>query len=151
MTTLADIRAAVKTLLASVTDIGVVQDYERYAKARSEFKEFYVTGGKVHGWFFQRKSKKENRPYLGRVEVVNEWRIRGFMSLDDENESEKTFDNLIEAIFNKFKTDDTLGGIIDTMVVNNNMIMALLNSQPVMFSGVLCHSAELQFYTRHYE
>ena len=150
-TTLANIRTQIKAKLDGITGIGVVNDYERYAKSQSEFKGFYLDTDKILGWHIRRVNKKETRPYLGRWVIVNEWRLRGYMSIDDAAASEKTFDDLIESIGDAFKADDTLTGTIDTMVVNNDTGITLLKSQPVMLAGVLCHAAELQLYTRHYE
>lgn len=151
MTTLATIRAAIKSKLEGVTGIGQVHDYERYSKNTGDFKTFYLDTNKILGWHIRRLSNKQTRPYLGRWVIVNEWRLRGFRSLDDSAATEKTFDDLIEAITTAFKADDTLGGVIDTMVLDNGTGISLLKSQPVMLAGILCHAAELQLFTRHYE
>lgn len=150
MPTLTALKTKIKEKLEGVTGIGNVYDYERYANKTSEFKTLYVNSGKINGWHFRRTKRKDTQPYIGRREIVQEWTIRGFISLDDAGETEKTFDALIDNIIDAFFADDTLGGIIDTMIVNNNIGIQLLNSQPVMFAGVLCHSAELQFSTRHF-
>ena len=153
MVALADIRAAIVAKLEGVANIGAVNDYERYAKKLSKFKSFYVTSGKVHGWHFRRISKRVISPALGEVKVTNRWRITGYMSLEDKLSSEKTFDDLVEAVMAAFLADETLGGVVGATVDDDDGTAALQldDSGPVMFAGVLCHSARLTLKTIHWE
>jgi hypothetical protein len=83
--------------------------------------------------------------------VLNKWRISGFLSLDDANQSEIVFDNLVEAVCDAFRADETLGGLIAGTVMDNPNVAGIQveDSGPVMFAGVLCHSARLVLYTWH--
>jgi len=74
------------------------------------------------------------------------------MSLDDADSTELTFDTLIESIRDAFRDDDSLGGLIFSTVIDNKSNQAGVQvdeTAPVLFAGVLCHSARLSLTTRH--
>jgi hypothetical protein len=128
----------VKTILAAVSGIGVVHDYERYAVEASALKALFVTGGRLHGWTITR----ERTPSVYRTNVQTERRhrfiIRGYYALDDSAASEKTFQDLVEAVEAAFRTNDTLNG---TAEVAGPLQVERVG--PVLFAGVLCHYVEL--------
>lgn len=153
MPTLAQIREAIRVKVAAVAGIGIVHDYERYAAAQSEFKALFLSAGQVRGWLVRHLGLREQAPYIGRTVIDHGWQIRGYMALDDSAATEKTFDNLVEAIVLAFRNDDSLGGLIATMNPEDQSFSGVReeDSGPVMFAGVLCHSARLALTTRHYE
>lgn len=155
MTLLADIRAAIVTRLESVTDIGLVHDYQRYATNAAEMAALYQTTigttKQIRGWWVSRIATAEGSPALGRYTVTHTWRIHGYMGLDDAAESEKTFDELVELVRDTFRQDDNLGGVVDSTVLDEGAGLQLDEQAPVVFAGVLCHAARLTLRTRHHE
>jgi hypothetical protein len=152
MTTLADIRAAILAKMQGIANIGQVHSYERYSKQQSEFLQLYKTGAQILGWNLRRGRRAEISTYMGRTMITNEWEIKGFMSLDDSGESELAFDVLLEAIGDAFRDDITLGGVIETTIKEDGTAgIQLEDSGPVMFNGVLCHSARMKLNTIHYQ
>lgn len=151
MPTLDQIRNAIAAKIAAVPDSGKVHSYERFAKGEKDFRALYEHGGQVRGWNIRRLTKAETSPALGTYNVLNKWRISGFISLDDAGQSEIVFDNLVEAVCDAFRTDETLGGLIAGTVMDNPNVSGIQveDSGPVMFAGVLCHSARLVLYTWH--
>lgn len=151
MPTLDDIRNAIVTTIATVPNIGHVHGFERFAKAEKDFRTLYESGGKILGWNVRRISKTETSGAIGRWSVTNKWLIKGFMGLDDSGNSEPIFDRLIEAIGDAFRIDETLGGVVDSTVLENPNVAGIQveDAGPVMFAGVLCHSARLALFTRH--
>lgn len=154
MPTEASVRAAIKAKVQGVTNIGVVHDYERYANAMNEFRTLYqadIAGVKqVRGWYIRRMTRRESSDYQGRHEVILGWRVQGFMSLDDASASEKTFDSLVETLVDAFRADETLGGAVDSSIVGEDAGLQIEDTGPVMFGGVLCHSARGRLMTRHF-
>ncbi|MBW8034220.1 MAG: hypothetical protein FVQ79_00705 [Planctomycetes bacterium] len=150
---LADVRAAIKTKIGAVAGITAanVHDYERFDKDIKGMREFYEVSGKINGWFIRRIRTSERSPYEGRWIVVSRWRIQGYYSLVDSNATEKTFDDLVEAIRDAFRTDETLGGIIDSTVEGNEAGIQVEDSGHVILTGVLCHSVRLALNTRYQE
>lgn len=155
MTAVATIRAAILAKLQGIADIGKVNDFERYADQTSALKAQYVAtiaaSDQLRGWNIRRVATKEVFVDTGRWSAHVDWRIRGFMALNDANSSEKTFDDLIEAIRDAFRADDTLGGTILTCIdpSSNQAGIQVIESKPVLFAGVLCHSVQLGLFTQY--
>ncbi|WP_119301139.1 hypothetical protein [Dongia deserti] len=151
MATLTQIRDAIKAKLEAIPGIGVVHKYERLATRVADLKALYVTGGQLRGWHIRRTATNEVSPTLGSYVIDHRWQIRGFMAIDDSAESEIAFDNLIEAIRDAFRADETLGGLIKgTQVPPPTIGVQLIEHGPVMFADVLCHGARLNLATRHF-
>lgn len=148
---LATIRAAIAAKLGGVAGIGQVHDYERYAKTNNELAALYASGGRLLGWHFYREATAEEDLNNGEVRRLHRWKIRGFMSLDDADETGILFDDLVETIATAFRIDPTLGG---ACLANKNLDQEFGPSgiqvesiTPVMFANVLCHRAELVLIT----
>lgn len=149
MVALADIRAAIAATLRAVPNIGVVHDHEPYLKTEAKLRELYVEGGLLLGWHFRRVATREVSPAIGRAIERHAWQIRGFMAFNDAGTSEVAFDDLIEAIRDAFRADETLGGAAST-IDDEAAGIQVEDSGPVMFCGVLCHSARLALTTTNY-
>ncbi|WP_153117371.1 hypothetical protein [Rhodocyclus tenuis] len=151
MSYLGEVREAIAVLLRGIPDIGRVHDYERYAKSLDELKSLYVAeisgAPQLRGWFVRRTGATESEPFVGRRDVRHAWEIRGYMALADAMASEKAFDELIEEVRDGFRADNTLGGVVTSVAPDGEQI-ALVESGPVLFAGVLCHGGRLRFTTQ---
>ena len=161
--TLADTRLALMTLLQAVPAVGHVHARERYNNSDSGFKALYLythsdpsaddfaDASHIRGWYLRRNATAESNTN-GRVLNEHTWLIRGFMSFKDEIASELIFDDLVERIRAAVRGSDgalmtagTLGqGVMQTRGVQ------VASVGPVMFAGVICHSAALEFTTRNW-
>lgn len=155
--TVEQLRAAIKAKLSGVAAMGQVHDYERFFKDPSKMLTLYKssaqTGDRIYGWNIRRVATPELLVSTGRNYRDVAWRLRGFMSIDDADASEKKFDVQIEAICDAFRADQTLGGLCDTQFQEENGNQAgvqVEESEPVLFCGVLCHGARLGLITRVY-
>lgn len=141
----APIRAAIVAKLKSVAGIGQVFGYERYAKTDKDFRELYAANDRVLGWHVRRVARREDAQFN---EVMTDWELRGFMSLEDATASELAFDDLVDSICDAWRADPTLDGLVlyprDTALV----VPELADAGPALFAGVLCHSARLKLTTR---
>lgn len=156
MATVAQIRAAILAKLQGVSGVGKVHDYERFAAREADFQALYkyeVSSGvyRILGWHFYREATREVDLNNGEVRLLHAWRIQGFMGFDDADASGKLFDDLIETIRAAFRTDRTLGGLVDDIKDMNQeegpagvQVDAI---EPVMFAGALCHRARLSLLT----
>ena len=154
MSTLAQIRAAIVAKLSGVAGIGVVNDFERYAREASKFKTFYQASptARLLGWHVRNVATRELLVDTGRHLVDHTWNLRGFMAIDDADGSEKLLDDLVELARDAFRLDDTLGGTVSSCNTGRDEEIGLqkIDSGPVMFAGVLCHSVRLKLTTRDY-
>jgi len=116
MPTLDEIRVAIAEKIFNLDPSVAVHQYERYTKNASDLVAMYKSGSdgdaRLHGWHVRRFATREELVAVGEWSIWHSWRIRGFMSLDDADESEKLFDTEIEAIRDSFREDETLGGLV---------------------------------------
>jgi hypothetical protein len=147
------IRDAIKNVMLGVADVGVVHTYERYSNSLDVLKVLYVSNGQLRGWYIRLLKTQRASPSRGRTAILHTWRIRGFMALDDAATSELTFDALIESLQEAFNAHETLDGLVGATSFPDQHVDGLQrdDSGPVMFAGVLCHSAVLTLNTLHNE
>lgn len=145
-------RAAICDLMRSVPDIGVVHDYERYAADLSRLKALYFSPAHqdLRGWFVRRARVRETGILQPRFLEVTNWQIRGFMSLDDDAQSELAMDDLVEALRDAFRANPTLNGTVTKIGLlppTSERGLQLEDSGPVLFGGVLCHGVKFALTT----
>lgn len=148
-------RAAIVATMQAVPDVGVVHDRERYAATHAALRALYVVdtaaGEQLRGWHVRRLAFRVERNGANRRRVFTTWRIRGFMALQDAAESELVFDALVDAVRAALDTDSSLGGAVMSTLHDGEPGPQLDSSGPVMFAGVLCHSADLRLITETLE
>ncbi len=148
MSAIDDIRAAIAAVIAQVSGAGQVHAFEPYGKGNEAFHRAYASAdGKLLGWHVRRVATKETRPDLARVVTTHRWRVRVFMALAEGGASELEFDRLIEAVRDAFRADETLGGVVFDTRTPEVAGLQVDESLPVLFAGVLCHSANCTLYT----
>ena len=131
-----EIRAGIKSVLEAVEDIGKVHDYDRWTVDWAKFIELFkdTASKRILGWEITRKNVKEDetsvRPHV--------YVIRGYMGLKDEDETEKTFNTLVEDVCAAFRADKRLGG---GALGHDFIQVETLDVRT--FGSVLCHYAEL--------
>lgn len=132
--------AAVKSTLQGVANIGNVHDYVRWHKDwPNMLTMFKVTSptSQIRTWDISRKSTSETEKACRTNLRVHDFRIRGFMSLDDSAATEKTFQTLLEAVAAAFRNKPTFSGTV--LIVDP---LQIENVDHVMVGDVLCHMAE---------
>lgn len=150
------VRAALVALLAAVPGVGHVHSYERYAKEEAKFRDLYLyqpPGGEksLRGWHVRRVATFSKTSGVGRRIEAHTWRVRGYMALSDAASSETVFDGLIEAMRAAVDDNPNLGGLCEPNLNDDGADgLQLLDSAPVLFCGVLCHSATLELKTWSY-
>lgn len=151
--TLEQIRAAIVGKMTAIESLGRVHTFQRYDKNLGGLESLYraeIDGvEQIRGWYVTRVATTEESPALGRYIATHTWQIRGFLSLNDAAQSEIVMDGLIEQLRDAFRTDETLGGVVDTTVLDDGAGLQLDEQLPVMFAGVLCHLARCTLRTRH--
>lgn len=150
MSTLTEIRTAIVATLEAISDIGVIHNHEPYLKTEAKLRDFYLSGGTIKGWHVRRIATRETAPFIGQKEEAVTWRIWGVQAFSDDGSSEIAFDGSIEAIRDAFRADETLGGRIARTGNEDVTGIQVEQSGPVMFCGVLCHSASLLLVTEQY-
>ena len=137
---LATIRTQLKVILEGVTGIGIVHDYERHAKDWSTYLSFYKKPGTsvINGWQITRRATREEEHAATQTYRFHTMVIHGFYSLDDSAASEKTFQDLIEAISTAIRQNATLNGAAFHALPPNIAVV-----EQRMFGDVLVHYCEM--------
>jgi len=104
-----------------------------------QFLDLYkTTGNKIHAWTITRVKTEEETETGSHTSRIHYFRIRGLYGLKDEDETELTFQSLIESICAAFRSNYGLGGqAADNSPVHVDLV------ETRMFGNVLCHYAEL--------
>lgn len=143
-------REAIRDLMLTVPEIGVVHAYERYASDMAKLKSLYGWQDQLRGWFIRRASVKEVGIALPRHLEVTRWQIRGVLALGDAGATELVMDELIEGVRDVIRANPTLNGTVTKtglLQANAERGLQLEDFGPVLFAGVLCHGARLSLTT----
>jgi hypothetical protein len=160
--TLADTRTALQSLLGAVPAVGVVHPCERYASSEQGFKQAYqythadptaddfAADPHIRGWYIRRTATAETTSN-GRILNEHTWLVRGYLSFKDAISSELIFDELVERMRDAVRVDGSLGlpGLIGSGPFEERGVQ-VANAGPVLFAGLLCHSAALEFKTHNW-
>jgi non-ribosomal peptide synthetase component F len=144
--------------LNSVPNIGTVHGYQRYADRENQLATLYQHEGKLHGWFVRRASVVEKSLTRGINTEQTTWLIQGYLALHDAVASELEFDALLDAIRAVFRTDafdvwrtlsndKSINVVYTDQPAKEQLGFAVVETMPVLFAGVLCHSAQCQLIT----
>ena len=139
------IRTVIAAVLAGL-DAGPVHQFERYMKEKRSLVDAYTAGDRLQGWYIQRRSFLTANPQPdGTVLVTTRWRIRFFMALKDDDKSELIFDDLLDAALAATAESSELQKVVRRL----SQPLRLEEEGPVLFAGVLCHSADMSLESEH--
>ena len=133
----ATIRASTKALMDTVTGIGMVHDYSRWAADEQALRTLFqkVANGPLHGWEITRRGFQEVRITGDKYKITHDYLIVGHYAIRDSAASEKLFNVIVDAVNQKFldtKLPSTEGHTLPKVTIKE-----------WMFAGVLCHRVEM--------
>jgi hypothetical protein len=101
---LPDIIAAVTARVAAVPSAKNVYSYAREAKDPKVFQDLFKdqAKGKLHTWMITRQGTKAIDDGVGAYRRIHEIAIMGYMALNDKENSEATFQGIVEDVCNAF-------------------------------------------------
>ena len=156
---------AIAAELEAVEDIGRVHLYQRYAADLSKYLDFFRWAApdgrsQIRGWVVTRESAREglgsaasSQPGgfvpAGVNRRAHTFLLFGVMGLEDEAQSETIFQDLVEAVCDRFRDNRALR-LLDPE--GNPKVATLERLQPPRldsvevrrFGAVLCHAAEVR-------
>ena len=144
----AAIRTQVKAILQGVANIGQVHDYDRWEIDWDDFLVLFKStiGGtdQIRGWTIHSQSEVSSYPGTNNVgQFEHLFLLRGYMSLKDASATEKTFDDLVEAVQKAFLGNYTLNG--SAMNAEPSQVVV---KEVRQLSDVIVHYAEIQLRVR---
>lgn len=154
----ADVRAIIKAEMDGVTNIGIVHDYERWAVQWPDFLDKFKTTigatAQIRGWTIMCRGWRDEvtgfRASKNEANIFREYRfvVRGFMSLNDADETEHTAIALTEAVCNRLNTSVQLHDL--GRAWGYVPLCSLSIFEPRMFGNVLCHYSEIEQVVREH-
>ncbi len=142
-----NIRDELYAILSGVAlpDLGQVHDYKRWAVLRRDYLNLYQKDGQIRGWDIEagpfRVEQVEMRGSTPRVLRTRTFYVNGFLSWNDESESEKTAEELALVVADAIDGDEVLHqwcGYYHTAPVQ------LVAFEPRLIGNVLVHYIRLQ-------
>ncbi len=140
------VRAAIKTLIESVSNVGLVYDLQPFADTWdifiARFKTTISSVNMIRGWTISCEAiLTQGFVATGSRDTGNEhdyeYRIRGYQSFDFDTDTENAFLAIILLVMAALD-----GGIVSGTVFNADLAQ-LTSYTPRVFGGVLCHVAEI--------
>jgi len=144
------IRAQAAAILGAVSGIGVVHEYQRMAATWEKFLDLFKdSNNKINGCVITRTSRVNRQITLGQKEIAHIMALRFYMGLNDADETETTFQALVDAAVDTFQDNDyeTLNDTCLTTHPDWGPMNGAVGLQADiidtrMFGSVLCHFAE---------
>lgn len=149
MSTLAERRLQIKTILSTVAGIGRVHEYERWAKDITKFKALYQdSDNRINGWTITRQASGQREGASMTVETSDLFVIRGYYGVEDDAASELVFQELVENISIAFRSAWNLNGYAESLspdfgpgAVGSGVQVRVVDYR--LFFGILVHYCEL--------
>ena len=144
---LATVRTKIADLIGAVTGIGKVHEYERYTHDWKQYQKLFTKNDKVNVWQIERPTftryvHATTGPTSGVERVIHDFIIRGFYGLSDELASEKTFQDLVESVCQKFRGYPDLDSTAEMIKMSfSNPITGAIRKE--YLGAVLCHMVEI--------
>lgn len=151
---------AISAELAAVTHVGRIHKYQRWAPDLGRYIEHFKWGApdgrdQIRGWLLTRESAREDLGSFasgvpggfipaGVNRRVHTFLLFGLMSLQDDAASELAFQDLIEDVCGRFRTNNALrlGGAVPSLERISPPQVDRIDLRA--FGGVLCHTAEIR-------
>ena len=131
----ATMRALVYGLVAGVSNVGQVHDYERWANDWTTYLDRFKTtisgSDVVRGWTITCAGWTQDHGVRSYI-----YKVRGYFGLDDSAASEKTAIGIVEDVCEALNTSSDFDDV---------EAAELSIFEPRLFGSVLCHYAEITF------
>ena len=156
MSRISDVSDAIKAVLEGVENIGGVVDYEfipNDTKGGDQgVRDLFTFYGKIRGVQFYciadvtLSTGAGPDPYP--KTTVWTWNFDVYVELEEFGEtSTRDINDLVEAIQDALLVDETLGGTITDMIVDDEVGAQRVDTDTVNFFGVMCHQVTLALQT----
>ena len=136
--TVALARAQVQIILQAVARIGVVHDWERFSNDPNIHDEWFYYEGKVRFWIIRSSPVSSTVLTCAEQARITEFELEGYMSVQDQNESRKDAETLVETVKDTFIAERTLNGT----VVNSGDTFNKAGPEAEKITNVMLHIGE---------
>lgn len=129
-----------KTTISQVANTGIIHSYQRNINDQQRFEKycFDKASGRISSWMISRESMGDIQASNVANTRVHSYVLRGYMGVNDDNQTELIFQRSIDAIANAFTPQGSLSSTVELIRPVQARQIAF-----VELHGVLCHYAEL--------
>lgn len=150
MSEYSDQRDAIKALIETVTDVGIVHGYPRYGDAAQHWITEIDGKKQIRAWEIglQEPGVEVERLTQGHRHRYMNWRIQGYVGLEDEAATYDTITALAEAIAAVIDADETLTGTALGILApggTDNAVQISAADALTIGGGALCWGIDLTF------
>lgn len=145
-----DLVAAIKSTIETVTDVGVVETFDRYANTEVMLREMYEftpageTVPEIRGWFMTRVKVDTEWNAFGECMVTeHHFKLFGVYGHDDSRATEITFQELVDEVIAAIAAERDFGGLVDNWIPRKPVVAKEIDLK--YFAGMAVHFAELEF------
>lgn len=152
------VRDLLRTRLALVSGIGNVHEYVRWFDKRKAMDTIAKNGGRIHSWFVTNNTSPVNTSDLQALSLKQRtyhYCFHGLMSVEDADETEILFENVVESVISYFEQEDqrklkTAGVQLAGLIVAGPPLWNEGGHRmwPGDQGGVLCHYAKIDLAVR---
>ncbi len=142
----------IETTMNTVANIGEVHPFIRYWKTDADFRSLFqttiATKVQIRGWTITRDGIPGNDRFTagGPHRLSNNFVIRGYLSLEDGTETEKTFQGLVDAVIKALDENRQLN--CNAEITGPATVPTISHRE---FGNVLCHYCEINYVVRTQE
>lgn len=147
---LGEIREQIKTVLGSVSGIGIVHDHDRFTTNNQKMLDYFKdASGRINTCMFRREKMSKKTITIGQnKERIHVFAIRVIMGLNEAQDTGTIFDDLLDSVEKVFDSKQTLNGTCRSLSPEWGPIAGISGAQidiseDRIFAGVLCHYGEL--------
>jgi hypothetical protein len=149
MTVYTSLRTSISAVLATIPNIGLVNNRERFVVDPSKFLDFFKTtiDGQVQirAWLVLREAAPAmafEQSSFGETTRRHQFVLHGFLGFADASDTYGTMQALCDSVMAAFDNEETLG--VTGVVVHKVGPCSLRTFGTAQFGSVLCHSAEIE-------
>lgn len=144
MLTLNEIKQRIKEIAESTEGIGKVYDRFVYAFDSKQLKDLFVSDGKINALMFRHTQRESERGEGGKNELFARrlWKFRLIFGYNCDEESENQFDDICEALCEKFNSDS-----LSKCGIWRSSFMNITDKYDSEYHGVLVHNARMEMET----
>lgn len=134
------IRNKIKSIAEEVENSGKVYAYYRYADTLDKLLKLFKVNNNIRGMMISPRTRKTD--ITSELGIVRNWDLFLLSQVNDKEQSEIKFDELIESIVEKFDEHQDLDGEI-----SEHTGIQLENKTEREYGNVVCHVAVLTLET----
>lgn len=138
-------RAQVVVIAKAVTGIRAVQDHHEYTRDPARGAELFVRAGKVNGTLVYSTPLQPERLSCAEQDQRVQFVLKTWLSVDEDSNSRKTAEELLQTLLDTFVAERTLNGTADNCTAPEGEITETPMKYQIGEGSYLCDLLTVRF------